>query len=122
MTSHGDAAAAFVRVRELTEERLSRAAERAVTNLSSVWQSQIGNNWIRPATVPDGLSCVIRIRVSPDGMIRGEPEIVRSSGNQAFDRAALRAVQKTAELRMPEDPAVARRLSPINLRFRPEGS
>ncbi|MDZ7810953.1 MAG: cell envelope integrity protein TolA [Arhodomonas sp.] len=87
-----------------------------------MWNSQINRNWIRPATVPDGLSCVIRIRVAPNGMIRGEPEIVESSGNAAFDRSAVRAVQKTGELRMPEDQEVARRLSPINLRFRPGGS
>ncbi len=49
-----------------------------------------------PESVSGNPEVEIQIQTSPDGTIVGTPRLVKSSGNPAWDEAALRAVQKTA--------------------------
>ncbi len=58
----------------------------------------LSRNLEPPATIaPDvlkRLTCEVRFQLGADGKVKGEPIIARSSGNQFFDDAALRAVKK----------------------------
>jgi colicin import membrane protein len=54
-----------------------------------------------PNSISDNPAAEIQIQTSPDGTIVGTPRLVKSSGNAAWDDAALRAVQKTEV--MPRD-------------------
>lgn len=66
-----------------------------------------------PAVIPHDerprLVCEVSFRLGPDGKVRGEPRITKSSGNRFFDDAALRAVKKFGpgtplKLPLPGDP------------------
>jgi len=54
-----------------------------------------------PESVSGNPEAEIQIQTSPDGTIVGTPRLVKSSGNPAWDEAAMRAVQKTEV--MPRD-------------------
>ena len=56
--------------------------------------SRIDSNWVRPA-VGDTVRAVVSFRIQRNGSIT-PPEITESSGNGAFDLAALRAVSNAA--------------------------
>jgi len=56
----------------------------------------ISNNWVRPP-VGSGVEATIYYRIQRDGRIN-ELRIVRSSGINSFDLAALRAVQSSSPL------------------------
>ena len=58
--------------------------------------AKISSNWSRPP-VGSGVEAVVHYRIERDGRIR-EPRIARSSGINAFDLAALRAVQSSSPL------------------------
>ncbi|HEX7706429.1 MAG TPA: cell envelope integrity protein TolA [Thermoanaerobaculia bacterium] len=59
-------------------------------------QRRIGNNWFRPQ-VSSGTTAVIYFRIQRDGTIT-DPRIQTSSGNSAFDRAAISAVRSSTPL------------------------
>ena len=59
-----------------------------------------------PDTVEGNPMATIEIRMSADGTILGRPRLVRSSGNAAWDEAAVRAAIATAVI--PRDPALGR--------------
>lgn len=59
-----------------------------------------------PDTVEGNPIATIEIRMSADGTILGRPRLVRSSGNAAWDEAALRAAIATGVI--PRDPALGR--------------
>jgi periplasmic protein TonB len=59
-------------------------------------QRRIGGNWFRPQVSP-GTTAVIYFRILRDGAIT-DPRIQTSSGNGAFDRAALSAVRSSTPL------------------------
>ncbi len=73
-----------------------------------------------PPNVPDNANALVAIRLGPSGEVFSA-SIARSSGNSAFDRAAIQAVESAApfsELR--ELPAsVQRDYREFNLNFRP---
>ncbi|MFP5246792.1 MAG: energy transducer TonB [Thermoanaerobaculia bacterium] len=59
-------------------------------------QRRIGTNWFRPQVAP-GTAAVIYFRIQRDGTI-SEAKVETSSGNSAFDRAALSAVRSSTPL------------------------
>lgn len=61
---------------------------------------KIEDNWLRPSTVGEGLSCEVRVRLMPGGGVAAVT-ITRSSGNGAFDRSVEQAVYKADPLPVP---------------------
>ena len=53
----------------------------------------------------EGLSCTLRITLIPGGEVAGV-QIVKSSGNDPFDRQAENAVRKASPLPVPSDPGL----------------
>jgi len=59
------------------------------------------NTVFDPNSISGNPEALIEIQTAPDGTIVGTPRLVKSSGNKAWDEAALRAVQRTEV--MPRD-------------------
>ena len=61
------------------------------------------NNW--PLSARNGMSCELRLALVPTGELVSVT-LVRSSGDEAFDRSAELAARRAAPFRVPEDQAV----------------
>ncbi|MGR8921271.1 MAG: cell envelope integrity protein TolA [Gammaproteobacteria bacterium] len=67
----------------------------------------------------DGLSCTLRIKLIPGGEVAGVA-IVKSSGNDTFDRQAETAVRKAAPLPVPTEPRLFQQMRSITFVFDPQ--
>lgn len=80
----------------LKEEEGMLLEESYATEASS-WQDviaqRIENNWSRPQSARNGMRCEISINLVPNGHVVNA-SIVKGSGDAAFDRSALAAVEK----------------------------
>ena len=84
-------------------------------------QSVIGR-WTRPPSARNGMIVVLQISLAPMGDLIGV-SVLKSSGNIAFDRSAINAVEKAArfsEVRRLERADFERNFRRFQLIFRPE--
>ena len=65
-------------------------------------QKKVERSWIRPATVNEGLKCIIKVKLMSDGTVISA-EVMSSSGDEIFDRSAENAVEKASPLPVPND-------------------
>jgi colicin import membrane protein len=82
----------------------------------------VQRNWSRPPSARNNMTAVLRIRLVPTGDVV-DVEIVRSSGDAAFDRAAetaVRAVGRFSELQGMPPRMFERNFRSLLLTFRPE--
>jgi colicin import membrane protein len=104
---------------ELEDEELRLAALSADDR--SRWayaiQQQITRNFIRPASAPENLECIVDVKQLPGGQVVNV-EIGRCNGDAAVRRAIEAAVNKASPLPSPENPSVFER--DLTLIFRPE--
>ncbi|NCW77285.1 MAG: cell envelope integrity protein TolA [Oxalobacteraceae bacterium] len=70
--------------------------------------------------IPGNPAVEYTVELLPDGSLRGEPKMTRSSGISAFDQAVRRAIDKTAPF--PPDPATGKVPSSISISHRPKDS
>lgn len=61
-----------------------------------IMTTKIGKQWLRPQ-VAAGTTVVVHFVIERDGTIR-DAQVVSPSGNDVFDRAAIRAVRETGQL------------------------
>lgn len=81
-------------------------------------RDKVNQAWVRAPGLPQGLICMLEIRLLPDGSVN-EVRVVTSSGNFAFDQAALAAVQKASPLPVPEDTELMDKFKHFTFEFRP---
>lgn len=63
---------------------------------------QIELGWLKPPNTASGLACTLRVRLIPGGeVVPGSVRVVKSSGNERFDRSVEQAVYKASPLRVP---------------------
>lgn len=98
------------------------AAQDQVAGYTAIIHDLVQRNWSRPPSARNGMTAVLRIRMVPTGDVV-DVEIVRSSGDAAFDRAAEDAVRAVGRFR--ELSSMPPRLFEANFRsllltFRPE--
>ncbi len=75
--------------------------------------------WERPVASGAGLSAVVRVRLLPGGeVIPGSVQIVKSSGQTAFDQSVIAAVYRASPLPVPAGAAFAP-FREFDLTFRP---
>ncbi|MEX0739774.1 MAG: energy transducer TonB [Pseudohongiella sp.] len=89
---------------------------------TSVIHDLVQRNWSRPPSARNDMTAVLRIRLVPTGDVV-DVEIVRSSGDAAFDRAAenaVRAVGRFTELQGMPPRMFERSFRSLLLTFRPE--
>jgi len=82
----------------------------------------VQQQWSRPPSARNGMVTVLRIRLVPTGEVI-DVEVVQSSGDGAFDRAAVTAVNRVGTIRELQgmDPQLFNRnFRTLLLTFRPE--
>jgi colicin import membrane protein len=62
-------------------------------------------NWSRPPSARNGMEAQLIVELVPTGDVVGVT-LVRSSGNDAFDRSAEQAIRKAGKFDVPKEPAV----------------
>jgi len=83
-------------------------------------QQTISRYWIRPPSARTGMIVTLSLNLLPGGELN-EVNVVESSGNAAFDRPAVLAVQKAGRFPVPDDPILFDRyFRTLKVRFNPE--
>ena len=88
------------------QERDQRRVAGVVDKYSLMIRQQVNRNWIKPASSQQGLQVTLRTSLLPSGDVK-RVTIIKSSGNEQFDRSAESAVYKAAPFIMPSDPKAA---------------
>jgi colicin import membrane protein len=104
---------------ERTAQVNEAKAMAAMAELEGLIRQRVTRNWIRPVGVPQGLNCLVRVRLAPGGEVLAV-SIVKSSGNALFDRSVENAVYKAAPLPVPDDPQLFKYVREINIKFDPQ--
>lgn len=102
--------------RQAEEHRLQQEADK----YTSLIQRQVTTSWLRPATVPAGLKCLVRVKMIPGGDVI-DVQVIKGSGNPVFDRSVVAAVRKAAPLKVPSNLILFNRhFRELNIEFNPE--
>lgn len=94
----------------------------ATDAVAAIIQQAVISRWTRPPSARNGMQAVLAIALVPTGDVAGV-SVLQTSGNNAFDRSAINAVERAG--RFPEvqqlEPAVfEREFRRFQLIFRPE--
>lgn len=113
----------------LTKETQSLAQARAsgaqahtqseTARFEALIRQKVERNWLRPVQSAGGLSCIVRLRISPGGEVLSAV-IVRGSGDPAFDRSVEAAVVRASPLPVPSDLSMFEHFRDLELKFKPE--
>jgi len=83
-------------------------------------QREMIQNWSRPPSARNGMQAIVRVRLVPTGEVVSV-EVEESSGNDAFDRSVVQAVQKSERFLVPTDSRqFERNFRSFTVLFRPE--
>lgn len=78
------------------EEAISTNTEgQLVQSYQGLIQESVQRRWSRPPSARNGMHCVLLIQLIPTGEVV-DVQIVKSSGDDAFDRSAINAVKKAS--------------------------
>ena len=110
-------------MRAIAAEEGARAAvtddEQVMAYIGQI-QRDIAQNWSRPPSARNGMEAILRVFLVPTGEVV-DVRIAESSGNTAFDRSALVAVEKVDRFAVPDDSALFEKsFREFTLLFRPE--
>ena len=95
------------------------ASDSEVKKYMALISAKIRHNIVMPLDVADDAKAEFVITLLPDGGLLGDPKLVKSSGNAAYDRAVEGAILKTKSLPLPQDEAArARFINPNHLRLK----
>ncbi|MEJ2590667.1 MAG: cell envelope integrity protein TolA [Candidatus Thiodiazotropha sp.] len=114
-----EAAERAERERALQEQLAAEQNAREIDRYVAVIKQQVERSWLRPPQNVDGLSCVVQVRLIPGGdVVPGGVSIIKSSGNDAFDRSVESAVYKAAPLPVPSG-ALFESFRNLRINFKP---
>ncbi len=108
--------------RDAEESQQAAAEAEGVMSYTSVIHDLVQQQWSRPPSARNGMVVVLRISMMPTGDIT-DVQIVQSSGDFAFDRAAetaVRRVNRFRELQGMPSSLFERNFRSFLLTFRPE--
>lgn len=83
------------------EDEVRQAESEAAVEMSQIqvldakFQAQVGAKWSRPPSARNGMEVLIRIQFLPNGEVLAAT-VVESSGDAAFDRSAVSAIERGA--------------------------
>ncbi|MCB1859849.1 MAG: cell envelope integrity protein TolA, partial [Gammaproteobacteria bacterium] len=97
----------------MVAEHNARVTERFMLQI----QQKVNQNWVRLEGIGTGLKCTLRVRLAKGGNVIAV-SIIKSSGNDTFDRSAEAAVYKAEPLPVPDD-SLFERFRDINFVFDP---
>ena len=106
----------------IEEQEYRRAVtddEKAQAYVAQIQREMI-QNWSRPPSARNGMQAIVRVRLVPTGEVVNV-EVEESSGNNAFDRSVIQAVQKSGRFLVPADSRqFERNFRSFTVLFRPE--
>ncbi|MEP1469634.1 MAG: cell envelope integrity protein TolA [Halieaceae bacterium] len=112
--------------RRMAQEEAARAAAATAAEMSASYaaliQRTVVNYWSRPPSARNGMEVLLSIQLIPTGDIVSV-SVLKSSGNGAFDRSAINAVEKAGsfpELKNLDIREFERTFRRFRLLFRPE--
>lgn len=97
-------------------------AEEMSASFAALIQSTVVNYWSRPPSARNGMEALLAIQLIPTGEVVSV-QILKGSGNSAFDRSAVNAVKKAGafpELQKLPSAEFERSFRRFRLLFRPE--
>lgn len=104
------------------EKQLSQAkaqqAQGVVNKYNALILQAIREQWILPENYPPEVSCQLLIKLKPGGGVL-DVQLVKSSGNEGFDRSARAAVYKASPLPVPKETDLFNQMREIALVVRP---
>jgi colicin import membrane protein len=107
------------------EERERKEAARKARALTAaekyklLIRQKVSRNWARPPGAQTGLQCTVRVRLVPSGDVL-QVTVVKTSGDEQFDRSVENAVYKASPLPLPEDRDLFEYFREIEFIFNPE--
>lgn len=109
---------------EAEEEVLeaTATAEEMAASYAALIQQTVVNYWSRPPSARNGMEALLEVQLIPTGEVVNV-RVLKGSGNLAFDRSAMNAVEKAGsfpELRNLPTREFERMFRRFNLRFKPE--
>ncbi len=106
--------------RQEVERQQAQEALIAVQSYQSAIQQHVARFWSRPPSARNDMQVTLQIQLVPGGDVI-DVVVIESSGNGAFDRSAVNAVQKAGRLPVPDDPRLFdKSFRRFKMRFRPE--
>jgi TonB family protein len=100
----------------LSEDKSEQAAQ---TYVQRIYQLIVAN-WSRPPSARNDMETLLVVDLVPTGDVAGVT-VVKSSGNEAFDRSAEQAVRKAGKFDVPKDSALFEKyFRRLQVRFKPE--
>ncbi len=103
---------------QLQAEQEQARAKSALAEYIPYIQDKVQRNWLRPPGSPQGLACLVKVRLIPGGEV-ASVNVIRSSGDPVFDRSVESAVLKASPLPLPGDAALFTHFREINFNFDP---
>ena len=97
-------------------------AQEMAASYAALIQSTVINYWSRPPSARNGMEALLSIQLVPTGEVVSV-QVLRSSGNSAFDRSAVHAVEKAGafpELQQLPGREFEKTFRRFRLLFRPE--
>ena len=92
-----------------------------VQSYSQQIRSDIENKWSRPPSARNGMEVTLTIQLVPGGELI-DVQVIKRSGNDAFDTSAVNAVRKVEKFEVPEDDKLFDKyFRKLTLPFRAEG-
>lgn len=111
-----------VRERTEAERRAAVAAAakalRQLDEFTAQIQSAIRNNMTIPPNIAGNPQAVVEVRLLQNGTV-AKANLVKSSGVPVYDRAIMRAIEKTERVPVPDDIELFQQLRDLTLVFRP---
>ena len=111
--------AAEAEERERKEAARKARALTAAEKYKLLIRQKVSRNWARPPGAQTGLQCTVRVRLVPSGDVL-QVTVVKTSGDERFDRSVENAVYKASPLPLPEDRDLFEYFREIEFIFNPE--
>ena len=104
------------------QQQVAMTSDEMAASYAALIRQTVMNYWSRPPSARNGMEVLLALQLIPTGEVVSVT-VVKSSGNNAFDRSALNAVQKAGQF--PELKNLPRRefeksFRRLSLLFRPE--
>ena len=121
--AEAEAAERAVATAAAAQSQALSAENQLIAQYTAIIHDVVSSNWSQPPSTRNGMQVLINIKVVPTGEIVSSV-IVKSSGDEIFDRSALQAVDKAGSFPELRDLPIAvfeRNFRDFNLLFSPEG-
>lgn len=108
-----------IRQQQRRQQEQSQQALSEIAKYEALIKQKVERSWARPPSAQKGLECSVRVRLVQSGEVMSA-KVVRSSGNDIFDRSVENAVYKASPLPLPEDKSLFDHFRELEFKFKPE--